>query len=307
MTTSRRDRHSGAAATTTIAYATNPDDGIRIYYETTGDGPPLLLHHPTATSSALWRELGYVDALAPEFRLILPDARGHGHSDHPTNDDAYQTRLLVGDILAILDHANIKRTHYLGYSLGGRIAYPLALAAADRLTSIAIGGASHRPQQGIHDPVDYAAITSALTRNDTDTSREAEPRRDSTLPHTRLRAFPTDPRALPAYLRQTQREPGMPPHSLRALTMPILLFAGQHDHQHLRDAHTAVAELQNGRLLTIPNDDHLSTLTATEKTLPPLTTFFRLTADRPAGQLARAHRKTTQPRETGDLNRRKPP
>ena len=58
--------------------------GVRIHYEVEGVGPPLVLQHGFSDSLQTWYELGYVDALKPENRLILVDARGHGASDQTT-------------------------------------------------------------------------------------------------------------------------------------------------------------------------------------------------------------------------------
>ena len=58
-----------------MPYASN--QGVRIYYEVEGDGPPLVLQHGSACSSAEWREMGYSDVLRWDYQLILIDARGH--------------------------------------------------------------------------------------------------------------------------------------------------------------------------------------------------------------------------------------
>ncbi|MGD9676181.1 MAG: alpha/beta fold hydrolase, partial [Candidatus Bipolaricaulia bacterium] len=70
-----------------MPYATN--GGVRIHYEVEGAGPALLLHHWTFASLDVWHELGYVDALAPDHRLLLMDSRGHGKSDAPHDALAY--------------------------------------------------------------------------------------------------------------------------------------------------------------------------------------------------------------------------
>ena len=44
--------------------------GIRIYYETAGSGPPLILHHGYFGSGEDWREYGYLDALSKRFTVI---------------------------------------------------------------------------------------------------------------------------------------------------------------------------------------------------------------------------------------------
>jgi pimeloyl-ACP methyl ester carboxylesterase len=57
--------------------------GVRIRYHIEGDGPPLVLQHGFTDSLESWYELGYVEALQHDYRLILVDARGHGASAKP--------------------------------------------------------------------------------------------------------------------------------------------------------------------------------------------------------------------------------
>jgi pimeloyl-ACP methyl ester carboxylesterase len=110
----------------TVPYASNR--GVRIHYEVEGNGPPLVLVHGLLSHLEEWHELGYVDSLKKDFTLILVDMRGHGRSDKPHDPEAYKLRLLVADVIAVMDALNISKTHFLGYSLGGRMAFALASA-----------------------------------------------------------------------------------------------------------------------------------------------------------------------------------
>src|SRR5712664_3502566 len=56
-------------------------DGVKIYYEVHGSGPPLLLTHGYSSTSAMWQ--GQIEALSKRHRLVLWDMRGHGRSDYP--------------------------------------------------------------------------------------------------------------------------------------------------------------------------------------------------------------------------------
>src|SRR4051794_31276955 len=101
-------------------------DGVKIYYEVHGEGPPLLLTHGYSSTSAMWH--GQVDALAKDHKLILWDMRGHGQSDYPDDPAAYSEALTVGDIAAILDVVGTERAIIGGLSLGGymSLAFPPA-------------------------------------------------------------------------------------------------------------------------------------------------------------------------------------
>jgi pimeloyl-ACP methyl ester carboxylesterase len=84
-----------------MPFVTN--QGVRIHYETIGNGPVLVMHHGTTGSGADWIDRGYVDALKADHQVILPDARGHGQSDKPHDPTAYDLALRTSDVVAVLD------------------------------------------------------------------------------------------------------------------------------------------------------------------------------------------------------------
>ena len=57
-----------------MPYANN--NGVKIYYEVEGEGPPLVLAHGNSRMLDYWRTYGYADALKTVFKLVLFDARG---------------------------------------------------------------------------------------------------------------------------------------------------------------------------------------------------------------------------------------
>src|SRR5258708_23467844 len=91
-------------------------DGVEIYYEVHGSGPPLLLTHGYSSTSAMWQ--GQIEALAKRHRLIVWDMRGHGQSDYPDDPSAYSEALTVGDIAALLDQVGAAKAIVGGPSLG---------------------------------------------------------------------------------------------------------------------------------------------------------------------------------------------
>src|SRR5262249_11220043 len=114
---------------------------VRIHYQIEGAGPALILQHGFTDSLESWYELGYVPALQQHYRLILLDARGHGRSEKPHDSAAYEPRLFVADILAVLGQLHISKADFWGYSMGGRIAFAAAEHAPERFASFIIGGA----------------------------------------------------------------------------------------------------------------------------------------------------------------------
>ncbi len=111
-------------------------DGVGIYYEVHGEGPPLLLSHGYSATSEMWR--GQIEALAKDFKLILWDMRGHGRSDYPEDPAAYSEAQTVADMAALLDTVGAKTATIGGLSLGGYMSLAFHLAHPDRVRALLI-------------------------------------------------------------------------------------------------------------------------------------------------------------------------
>lgn len=115
----------------------------RIFYRFEGEkGAYLLLHHGLFGSHEDWFQADYVSTLSGEFRLILPDARGHGRSDHPLEAEAYAPAQLADDMISIMDELGIHNLHFFGYSLGALVGLELLLRHPDRLRIVMMAGES---------------------------------------------------------------------------------------------------------------------------------------------------------------------
>ncbi len=115
--------------------------GVRIHFQVEGAGPSLVLQHSASVDMSFWNDYN-LDGLKNHYQLVLIDARGHGQSDRPHIPSAYANKLMVGDVIAVLDSLNVTRTHFWGYSMGGKIGYGLAKHYPNRLFSLIIGGST---------------------------------------------------------------------------------------------------------------------------------------------------------------------
>lgn len=245
-----------------MRFATNSDDGARIAYDLVGEGgAPLLLCHGSLTSSEWWRMLGYVDELRVAHQLILVDARGHGQSDKPTAMEGYTMELLVGDVIAVLDDCGVPDAAYFGYSMGGRVGFGLGILAPERVRALILGGASHRPQNGWFDRLIYPGFVDTIETEGIESflARWSERLGRAVDPTVRAVFLGNDPRTLVPYLRQIDREPGFEDELLSSMPRPVLLFAGEHDHERLADSRAAAATLPDAELFVIADGDHEST------------------------------------------------
>jgi pimeloyl-ACP methyl ester carboxylesterase len=120
-----------------MAFATN--DGLQIHYEVEGSGPPLLLVHGRGWSMQDWYRHGFPEGLKDAYQVILVDTRGFGESDKPHDPKLYGQTQFMDDMLAVLDAVGVERTHYWGYSMGGKLGWALAVNHPDRLRSVVVG------------------------------------------------------------------------------------------------------------------------------------------------------------------------
>jgi pimeloyl-ACP methyl ester carboxylesterase len=111
-------------------------NGVTIYYEVHGDGPPLILTHGYSSTSAMWQ--GQIAALSKHHKLILWDMRGHGRSDYPEDAAAYSEALTVGDMAALLDHVGADKAIVGGLSLGGYMSLAFYRAHPERVAALLI-------------------------------------------------------------------------------------------------------------------------------------------------------------------------
>jgi pimeloyl-ACP methyl ester carboxylesterase len=111
-------------------------DGVHLYYEVHGSGPPLLLTHGYSSTSAMWQ--GQIAALSKHHQLVLWDMRGHGQSDYPDDPAAYSEALTVGDIAALLDKVGANTAIVGGLSLGGYMSLAFYRAHPERVRALLI-------------------------------------------------------------------------------------------------------------------------------------------------------------------------
>ncbi len=103
-------------------------DGRQLHYLDVGTGPTVFLLHGWAMSSGIFS--GIIDDLAKDFRLLIPDLRGHGNSAVGTT---YALNDFAADIIALCKYFELDSCHLLGWSLGGQIAMQLV---ADKILPV---------------------------------------------------------------------------------------------------------------------------------------------------------------------------
>lgn len=107
---------------------------VTLAYEMRGEGEPLLFIHGLGSSGRDW-EL-QVAFFSPRYRVVTFDLRGHGQSDRPPGP--YTIRLFAADTAGLIERLGIAPAHVVGLSLGGMVAFQLAVDRPDLLRSLVI-------------------------------------------------------------------------------------------------------------------------------------------------------------------------
>ena len=116
------------------------NDGVKIYYEIEGEGPPVVMIHGfSGDLESGWKETNWVESLRDYYRLILLDCRGHGKSDKPHKDSDYGQKM-TNDVIKLMEHLSIEKANIFGYSMGASITFQLIATKPEVIISAILGG-----------------------------------------------------------------------------------------------------------------------------------------------------------------------
>ena len=120
-------------------------DDVEIYYQIQGEGPPLLLIHGLGSSSRDWEF--QIEDFVEDYQVITFDVRGHGRSSKPASP--YSIPLFAEDTAKLIKELGLAPVHVAGISMGGMIAFQLAIDHPELVKSLVI--ANSDPDYSIKD------------------------------------------------------------------------------------------------------------------------------------------------------------
>ena len=124
-------------------------NGLHLYYETHGSGRPLILIHGGLGSGEMFDPV--LPVLAAHHQVILPDLQAHGRT--ADIDRPLDIRTMADDIAVLIDQLGLDRPDVVGYSLGGGVAFQLAVRHPDHVRRLVVLSAHIR-----HDALDPAML-----------------------------------------------------------------------------------------------------------------------------------------------------
>jgi pimeloyl-ACP methyl ester carboxylesterase len=205
-----------------IAYGSNPAagnsfvfDGTHFYYETYGEGAPLLLLHGNGDSiRSFKRQIG---DFASHHRVIAMDSRGQGRSELGTATLTYEQ--MAEDTNALLDHLRLGQVKVLGWSDGGIIGLLLTIRHPEKVGMLAVMGANLQP-----DAAYPWAVDGTVRLRDRLTAQLASAKNPK---HLQLQL---------QLLDLVENQPHIPLTDLATIKVPTLVMAADRD--VIRDEHT---------------------------------------------------------------------
>ena len=241
-----------------------------IAYAVVGDGPPLVLLHPFPVHHEFWLPAG--QALTSQYRVVMPDLRGHGASD--IGDGPATMEKHADDLVRVLDDADVGRAVFAGVSIGGYILFEFWRRYRGRVAGLAL--CCTRPQA---DTAEGRA--GRLKAADDVLERGTEPFIESMLPRVfSQKTLTTRPdlveqargmmrKMSPAdiagvQLGMAQRPDSVP--TLATINVPTLLVMGEEDSfAPVSDGELMRSHIAGSRLAAIPQAGHFAAFEQSEQ------------------------------------------
>ena len=218
-------------------------NGIKLWYGEFGKGAPVILLHGGLANANYWGLL--VRALAPHYRVIVMDSRGHGRSSRDARPYGYD--LMADDVIGLMDYLKIDKAALVGWSDGAIIGLNIALRHPARLTKLFAFAANSDPsavKDVEHDPVFSAFIARARKEY-------------ATLSPT--------PNEYDAFRKQIEKmwdsEPHWTAQTMHTIKVPTWIVDADHDEAIKRDNTLFLADnIPGSGLLIQPQVSHFSFL-----------------------------------------------
>jgi pimeloyl-ACP methyl ester carboxylesterase len=251
-----------------MPYAT-ADDGVRLYYEETGAGRPVIFVHEFAGDLRSWE--AQLRHFGKRYRAIAFNARGYPPSDVPNDPQSYSQSRAADDIKVVLDAVGDAAAHIVGLSMGGFAALHFGFRHPSRALSLCVGGCGYGAE--LEQRERFQSEADAIADFIVSRGMEAFAAKYAYGP-TRVQFENKDPRGfaeLKAMLaehsglgsantqRGVQRErPSLYTlvDDMRKLTVPMLIITGDEDWPCLLPAILMKQNIPSAALSVMPNAGH---------------------------------------------------
>ncbi|MBS0643494.1 MAG: alpha/beta hydrolase [Acetobacteraceae bacterium] len=260
-----------------MPYATT-DDGVRLYYEESGSGTPVIFVHEFAGDHRSWE--AQMRHFSRRYRAITYAARGYPPSDVPDDAVKYSQARATDDIAAVLDHLKIDKAHVVGLSMGGFATLHFGFRHPQRALSLCVAGCGYGAEKGQTEKfkAEVAAVATFLEQNGSAAFAEKY-----AFGPTRVQFENKDPRGFAEFKQQLAEHSavgsrntqlgvqGQRPslydlvEQMQALTVPVLVLTGDEDWPCLQPALLMKQTIPTAALSVVPNCGHTINLEAPDE------------------------------------------
>jgi pimeloyl-ACP methyl ester carboxylesterase len=245
------------------------DDGVKLYYEETGSGRPVIFVHEYAGDYRSWEP--QMRHFGRRYRAIAYNARGYPPSDVPEDVGSYSQVRAADDIKSVIDHLKIDKAHVVGLSMGGFATLHFGFRHPERALSLCVAGCGYGAERGQTERFRAEAETIAAFIADQGMQVFAE---KYAYGPTRVQFENKDPRGFAEFKRMlaehsalgarntqlgVQRErPSLYDlvNEMKALTVPTLILTGDEDWPCLVPGLLMKQTITSAALCVMPNCGH---------------------------------------------------
>ena len=251
-----------------MAYATT-DDGVRLWFEETGSGAPVIFVHEFAADHRSWE--AQMRHFGQRYRCITFGARGYPPSDVPEKPSSYSQVRATDDILAVLDHLKIPAAHVVGLSMGGFATLHFGFRHPTRALSLVVAGVGYGAEK--EQQAKFKSEVEVVARSLLEEGMVAFAAKYAYGP-TRVQFENKEPRGFAQFKKELGEHSALGSANtqlgvqgarpslydlidrMRAMTVPTLVLTGDEDWPCLAPSLLLKREIPSAALAVMPNCGH---------------------------------------------------
>jgi pimeloyl-ACP methyl ester carboxylesterase len=247
-------------------------NGLKLYYEVYGEGQPIVLLHGSFMNIPMsWAQL--IPLLARDRRVIAAEMQGHGRTRDITREVSYEA--MADDVSGLLEHLQVDSADVLGYSMGGGIAFQVAVRHPDRVRRLVVLSGAYAHDGWWPDvEASFATITADALKG--------------TPIQEQYESLGNDPAHFPEFVKKVisiDLKPYDWSEDVKAIQAPMFIALGDADgirYEHALELFRAkgggkmgdIHGLPKSRLVILPGTTHIGMMQRASWLVPMITDFL---------------------------------
>lgn len=247
-------------------------NGLKMYYEVYGEGKPIVLLHGSFMSIPLnWTHI--IPLFAKDRKVIVAEMQGHGRTKDISRELSYEG--MADDVSGLLKHLKIDSADILGYSMGGGVAFQVAVRHPEQVRRLVILSGSYAHDGWWPDvEASFSTITADMFKG--------------TPIQTQYDSLGNDPAKFPDFVKKVMSIDLKPydwSNDVKKIQAPLFMAVGDADgirYEHALELFRAkgggkmgdIHGMPKSRLAIIPGTTHIGMMYRTDWLIPMITDFL---------------------------------